>query len=202
MPDSFQKEAPAVARAYEELTDALNITNGLDPKTKELVFIGIKASRGDTSGISHHVEIAKQLGATMAEIRDTILTTLSVCGSKETAGYLPMESEKLNMTQKMNEAESSGFNRINIGKITETRLLQSGIKSFEMLETLGSERAFILLTSLGSGQNLRLLYKLEGAIQGIKSGDLSEKRKQELTQFYNVIKKIKFPVNEGNLGKL
>jgi len=76
--DTFQHEAPEVAKAFDGLIDALKSTNGLDGKTKQLVYIGIKASTGDSTAVFFHVKMAKKLGAT----RDEILITLTVCGLK------------------------------------------------------------------------------------------------------------------------
>jgi len=85
----FEKEAPEVARAFDQLIDALKQTTGLDPKTKQLVYIGIKSALGDSKAISYHVVMAKTLGATREEIRDTILITLTVCGLNGVANCLP-----------------------------------------------------------------------------------------------------------------
>jgi alkylhydroperoxidase/carboxymuconolactone decarboxylase family protein YurZ len=87
--DIFQKEAPEVAEAFNGLIEALKSSSGLDPKTKQLVYIGIKSSMGDATAIYYHVEMAKKLGATREEIKDTILITLSVCGLKGVATCLP-----------------------------------------------------------------------------------------------------------------
>jgi alkylhydroperoxidase/carboxymuconolactone decarboxylase family protein YurZ len=86
----FQKEAPEVAKAFDGLIESLKNTTGLDPKTKQLVYIGIKSALGDTTAIYYHVPMAKKLGATRDEIRDTILITLTVCGLKGVASCLPM----------------------------------------------------------------------------------------------------------------
>ncbi|MDP4268594.1 MAG: carboxymuconolactone decarboxylase family protein [Bacteroidota bacterium] len=89
----FQKEAPEVAEAFNGLIEALKSTSGLDAKTKQLVYIGIKAAMGDTTAVYYHVVMAKQLGATRDEIKDTILITLSVCGLKGVASCLPVALE-------------------------------------------------------------------------------------------------------------
>lgn len=80
--DTFQHEAPEVASAFNGLIESLKSTKGLDAKTKQLVYIGIKASMGDYTAVHFHVIMAKKLGATRDEIKDTILITLSVCGLK------------------------------------------------------------------------------------------------------------------------
>ena len=84
----FQKEAPEVAKAFNGLIESLKSTSGLDAKTKQLIYIGIKASTGDTTAVHFHVQMAKQLGATREEIKDTILITLTVCGIKGVASCL------------------------------------------------------------------------------------------------------------------
>jgi alkylhydroperoxidase/carboxymuconolactone decarboxylase family protein YurZ len=91
--DTFQKEAPEVAKAFDGLIDALKSTSGLDAKTKQLVYIGIKSSMGDTTAVYYHVKMAKQLGTTREEIRDTILITLTVCGLKGVTSCLPTAME-------------------------------------------------------------------------------------------------------------
>jgi alkylhydroperoxidase/carboxymuconolactone decarboxylase family protein YurZ len=96
--DTFQKEAPEVAKAFDGLIEALKNTTGLDPKTKQLVYIGIKSAMGDTTAIYFHVTMAKKLGATREEIKDTILITLSVCGLKGVASCLPAALEVYDKT--------------------------------------------------------------------------------------------------------
>ena len=97
--DIFQKEAPEVAKAFDGLIEALKDTTGLDAKTKQLVYIGIKATMGDTTAIYYHVQMAKKLGATREEIRDTILITLTVCGLKGVASCLPTAMEVYDKTE-------------------------------------------------------------------------------------------------------
>jgi len=80
--NTFQQEAPEVAKAFDGLIDALKSTTGLDAKTKQLVYIGIKSSTGDSTAVFFHVKMAKQLGASREEIKDAILITLTVCGLK------------------------------------------------------------------------------------------------------------------------
>jgi alkylhydroperoxidase/carboxymuconolactone decarboxylase family protein YurZ len=91
--DIFQKESPEVAKAFNGLIESLKSTTGLNPKTKQLVYIGIKSSMGDSTAVYYHVQMAKKLGATREEIRDTILITLSVCGLKGVASCLPTAHE-------------------------------------------------------------------------------------------------------------
>lgn len=78
--------------------------------------------------------------------------------------------------------------RINIGKDTEAKLIQVGIDTFEKLESIGTEQAFIRLRTIDPGACLSLLYGLEGAIKDIKWNKLPDAKKQELQQFYKMIK--------------
>lgn len=87
--DVFKQEAPEVAQAFEGLIQSLISTDGLDGKTKQLIYIALKAASGDETALQFHVPMAKNLGATKAEIRDAILLTLTVCGITGVANCLP-----------------------------------------------------------------------------------------------------------------
>ncbi|MBS1529911.1 MAG: carboxymuconolactone decarboxylase family protein [Bacteroidetes bacterium] len=89
----FQEEAPEVSKAFDSLISALQNTTGLDAKTKHLIYIGIKTALDDKTAVHFHVPMAKQLGATRDEIKDTILITLSVCGLRGVANCLPLALE-------------------------------------------------------------------------------------------------------------
>ena len=88
--DIFQKEAPEVSAAFDGLILSLVRMKGLDPKTKQLIYIGIKSAQGDATAVYYHVPMAKKLGATREEIRDTILLTLSTSGLKGVVSCLPV----------------------------------------------------------------------------------------------------------------
>jgi alkylhydroperoxidase/carboxymuconolactone decarboxylase family protein YurZ len=87
--DVFQREAQEVAKAFDGLIQSLVQMKGLDLKTKQLVYIGIKAAQGDPIAIQFHVPMAKKLGATREEIKDTILLTLSTSGLGGVVACLP-----------------------------------------------------------------------------------------------------------------
>ena len=95
----FQNEAPEVAKAFDGLIEALKDSSGLDAKTKQLVYIGIKSAMGDSTAVYFHVQMAKKLGATREEVKDTILITLSVCGLKGVASSLPTALETYDKTE-------------------------------------------------------------------------------------------------------
>jgi alkylhydroperoxidase/carboxymuconolactone decarboxylase family protein YurZ len=85
----FHAEAPEVASAFNGLIRSLIATKGLDEKTKQLIYIAMKASSGDETAVKFHVPMAKQLGATKAEVVDAILLTLTVSGIRGVAACLP-----------------------------------------------------------------------------------------------------------------
>ena len=85
----FKQEAPEVARAFDALIQAIVASKGLDEKTKQLIYIALKASEGDRAALSFHVPMARQLGATRAEVADAIILTLTVCGLKGVTTCLP-----------------------------------------------------------------------------------------------------------------
>ncbi len=78
----FEQEAPEVAAAYNQLIMSLVKTNGLDAKSKQLIYIGMKIVRGDFIAVKYHVPMAKKAGASRDEIKDTVLLTLTVTGLK------------------------------------------------------------------------------------------------------------------------
>ncbi len=87
--DLFQKEAPEIAKAFNGLIESIVESKGIDAKTKQLIYIALKAAQGDDTAIKFHVPMAKQLGATKEEVKDAILMTLTVSGIKGVATCLP-----------------------------------------------------------------------------------------------------------------
>ena len=77
----------------------------------------------------------------------------------------------------------------NIGKDTETKLIQVGINSYAELKKAGTEQAFLRLQTLDPGACIQLLFGLEGAIEGIPYNQLSPQKKQELREFHRMSKK-------------
>ncbi|HEY5749866.1 MAG TPA: carboxymuconolactone decarboxylase family protein [Chryseolinea sp.] len=96
--DAFYKEAPEVSKAFDGLVEALKMTKGLDAKTKQLAYIGIKAALGDTTAVHYHAPMAKKEGATREDIKDTIWITLTVCGLKSVTTSLPIALEAFDKT--------------------------------------------------------------------------------------------------------
>jgi AhpD family alkylhydroperoxidase len=85
----FQREAPEVAAAFNNLIMSLVASKGLDAKTKQLIYIAMKASVGDEMAVKAHLPMAVQAGATKEEIVDAILMTLTVSGIRGVVTCLP-----------------------------------------------------------------------------------------------------------------
>ena len=85
----FQQEAPEVAAAFNNLIMALVASKGLDQKTKQLIYIAMKAGMGDDMAVKAHVPMTKAAGATREEVVDAILLTLTVSGIRGVVHCLP-----------------------------------------------------------------------------------------------------------------
>jgi len=85
----FKQEAPEIQEAYAGVINALIASNGLDAKTKQLVYIAMKVVTDDKNAVKFHVPMAKAAGATRDEIKETILLSLTVNGLKGISNYLP-----------------------------------------------------------------------------------------------------------------
>ena len=76
----FEDEAPEVAAAFNNLIMAVVKRPALDAKTKQLIYIAMKAATGDDSAVKAHIPMAKAAGATREEVIDAILMTVTVSG--------------------------------------------------------------------------------------------------------------------------
>lgn len=85
----FKQEAPEIQEAYAGVINALIASNGLDAKTKQLVYIAMKVVTDDKNAVRFHVPMAKAAGATRDEIKEVILLSLTVNGLKGISNYLP-----------------------------------------------------------------------------------------------------------------
>jgi alkylhydroperoxidase/carboxymuconolactone decarboxylase family protein YurZ len=86
----FAEEAPEVSKAFNVFIQALSGTKGLNDKARQLIYIAIKASQGDTAAVAMHVPMARHAGASRDEVRDAILLTLAVTGITGVATCLPV----------------------------------------------------------------------------------------------------------------
>lgn len=80
----FLKEAPAHARAWMEAVKGLDAASALDKKTSALAYLAVLAALRMDSGVPFHVQVAKQAGATRAEVLSAILVGLPAVGNAVT----------------------------------------------------------------------------------------------------------------------
>ncbi len=85
----FKKEAPEIQEAYAGVINALIAGNGLDAKTKQLIYIAMKVVADDKNAVKYHIPMAKACGATRDEVKEVILLSLTVVGLKGISNYLP-----------------------------------------------------------------------------------------------------------------
>ncbi len=85
----FKQEAPEIQEAYAKVINALIASDGLDAKTKQLVYIAMKVVTDDRNAVKYHVPMAKAAGATRDEIKEVILLTLTINGLKGISNFLP-----------------------------------------------------------------------------------------------------------------
>jgi alkylhydroperoxidase/carboxymuconolactone decarboxylase family protein YurZ len=81
----FFKEAPAHARAWMGAVEGLGKASALDPKTQALCYLSVLAAQRLTSGVPFHVQHAKSLGASRAEVISALLVGLPAVGNAVTA---------------------------------------------------------------------------------------------------------------------
>ena len=90
---TFVEEAPEVQKAYAGFINSLIAMKGLDAKTKQLIYIGMKMIVDDEMAVKMHVPMAKSAGATREDVKSTVMLGLSVIGMKATSKYLPLVLE-------------------------------------------------------------------------------------------------------------
>lgn len=77
----FMKESPQHAKVWVEAVKGLGHACALEPRTRELAYIGILAALGMESGMDYHVIKAKGAGATREEIKSAVLLGLPAAGN-------------------------------------------------------------------------------------------------------------------------
>ncbi len=76
----FKKKYPKVGEAYEKLGNACHTAGPLDPKTRELVKIGLAMGANMESATHAHTRLALQSGATPDEVRHVALLATTTLG--------------------------------------------------------------------------------------------------------------------------
>lgn len=79
---AFMTEAPGHAQAWMTAVQALDGASALDKKTEELAYIAVMAAVRLESGLPFHVYMARQAGATRAEVISAVLVGLPAAGNQ------------------------------------------------------------------------------------------------------------------------
>lgn len=76
----------------------------------------------------------------------------------------------------------------NIGKVTECQLMEAGIETPDQLREIGAKEALLRIRAQSDpGACIRVLYALQGAIEGVKESWLEEKTKADLLAFFRTL---------------
>jgi len=76
----------------------------------------------------------------------------------------------------------------NIGRVTERQLILAGIETPEKLREIGAREALLLIRQKADPEAcVRVLYGLQGAIDGIKDTALDEATKRDLLAFFRTL---------------
>src|SRR5574341_512539 len=78
---AFMKEAPGHSQAWMAAAQGLEKASALDKKTEELAYLAVLAAMRLESGVPFHVQMAKQSGASKAEVVSAILVGLPAAGN-------------------------------------------------------------------------------------------------------------------------
>ena len=76
----FVNKFPKLGDAHEGIAQAVDSYGPLDPKTRELIKIGLSVGAGLETATRSHVRRAMQHGATEAEIEQAVLLAYNTCG--------------------------------------------------------------------------------------------------------------------------
>jgi len=68
--------------------EALSESKNLDGRTQQLIYIAMKAARGDKGAVTAHAGMAKKAGASRAELKEAVLMTLTFSGIRGVATCL------------------------------------------------------------------------------------------------------------------
>lgn len=81
---AFLKEAPRQAQAWMDAVGTLGAASALDEKCGHLAYLAVLAALRLESGVSFHVLLAKNAGASRAEVVSAILIGLPAAGNAVT----------------------------------------------------------------------------------------------------------------------
>ena len=84
----FQKDFPEVAKAYEELGNAVHKSGPLNDKTRSLIKLAISTGAGMEGAVHSHTRKALDAGCTKAEIKHAVMLALPTIGFPATMAVM------------------------------------------------------------------------------------------------------------------
>ncbi len=76
----LERQAPCTAAAVEVIVEAVKNDSGLDPRTAQLVNIGIQTANRNPRGVRFHAIMARHAGATRKEVTGAVVMNLHLSG--------------------------------------------------------------------------------------------------------------------------
>ena len=76
----FMKETDGIGEAFMAVIFKMSEKSALDKKTHELAYISVLVSTKMYDGLAFHINRAKELGASVDEIKSAILVPLPIVG--------------------------------------------------------------------------------------------------------------------------
>jgi 4-carboxymuconolactone decarboxylase len=84
---AFGQDHPKTAQAQMGMVDALAFESALDEKTRQLAYLAVLCAARLTGGIAFHVAMARETGASDAEIKSAAMVGLPAVGLHVMDGY-------------------------------------------------------------------------------------------------------------------
>ena len=95
----FEEEFPQLAERFAALVDAQIALEGLDPKTKQLLNIGIQTANRNGRGVKWHAMMASKQGASRQEILGAVAMNLHLTGLAAMLEGLPAAIEGVDLAE-------------------------------------------------------------------------------------------------------
>ena len=76
----FMEESNGVGQAFMSTVMKISEVSALEPKTHELAYISVLAALQMVNGLPFHVKRAKELGASLEEVKSAILVGTPIVG--------------------------------------------------------------------------------------------------------------------------
>ncbi|MCQ8893490.1 MAG: carboxymuconolactone decarboxylase family protein [Methanolinea sp.] len=112
--ESLLREAPEIARAFDDLLEAIRRGDWTDAKTKHLLNIAIQTAQRNPRGVFFHASMARDAGARREEVVGAVVMNLHLSGLIPVLDCLPAAVQGY-------DAEGAGNTRDGGGRWKERR---------------------------------------------------------------------------------